>query len=138
MELVQLQNVKIAGQTGKLLDNIIDKWIIGLRETNPAIIDMFVDRDIKPYRELLPWSGEFAGKYITSAYYIYKLTKNIELYNYIVNFIDELISYQDRDGYLGCFSKECHLTGAFSQNPSGVGATWDSWNHYHIRVASLV
>ncbi len=137
MDLVQFKKVNILGQTGKLIDNIINKWMIGLRETNPAIIEMFADRDVMPYRELLPWSGEFAGKYITSAYYIYKLTKNAELYDYVVKFIDELISYQDYDGYLGCFSKECRLTGAFSQNPSESGATWDSWNHYHIMVGLL-
>jgi len=138
MNTVNYNYCKLHGETGKLIDNIIDKWIIGLRETNPAIIDMFADRDIKPYRNLLPWSGEFAGKYITGAYFCYKLTGNRDLYDYITNFIDELISYQDIDGYLGCFSKECRLTGAYSQNPSVSGHTWDSWGHYHIMYGLLL
>ena len=58
----------IKNETGNLADNIINNWLIGLRETNPAIIDMFYDRDKQPYRDMLPWSGEFAGKYITGAY----------------------------------------------------------------------
>jgi hypothetical protein len=64
----------MGGQTGKLAGNIVENWLIGLRETNPAIIDMFRDREITPYRDLLPWSGEFAGKYLTSAYFIYRMT----------------------------------------------------------------
>ena len=86
----------------------------------------------------MPWSGEFPGKYITGAYYAYILTKNQKLYDYIIRFIDELITYQDKDGYWGCYSKECHLTGAQSQNPAEIGVTWDSWNHYHIMFGLLI
>ena len=69
---------------------------------------------------------------MTGAYYIYLLTRSEELRADIEAFIDDLLSYQDSDGYLGCFSRECHLTGSFSQNPSVCGCTWDAWNHYHI------
>ena len=58
----------------------------------------------KPYRDLLPWSGEFAGKYLTSAYYVYQLTGDSGLYQYVQGFIAELLSYLD-DGYLGVLSK---------------------------------
>lgn len=123
---------KLSNETGRLAENITEKWLLGLRESNPAILDMFHDRDMMPFRDLLPWSGEFAGKYITSAYYIYNLTKDKVLYDYITGFIDEMLTYQGDDGYLGCFSNECHLTGAYSQNPSVPGSSWDTWAHYHI------
>jgi len=138
MKSAEFKRIKLQGQTGKLLEGIVDNWLIGLRNTNPAILDMFADRDYKPYRDLLPWSGEFAGKYITGAYYVYKLTGRRDLYDYINSFIDEMIGYQDRDGYLGCYSKECHLSGSFSQNPTHIGVTWDSWNHYHIMYGLLL
>ncbi len=124
-------NFTISGETGKLAQNIADNWLIGLRQTNPAILDMFYERDKNPYRELLPWSGEFAGKYITGAFYIYRLTGDERLKNYILSFIDELCSCVD-GGYIGCYSKECRLTGATSIEPEKIGATWDSWSHYHI------
>ena len=136
MNALQFKEVRLCGQTGKLLDNIIDHWLVGLRESNPAILGVFADRDLKPYRKLEPWHGEFPGKYLTGAYYTYKLTGSKKLYDYILPFIDELISYQDEDGYLGCFSKEGHLTGYF--NPSLPGGTWDSWNHYHIMFGLLL
>ena len=138
MNKVKLDNIKLSGETGILAENIIDNWLVGLRETNPAILDMFYDRDVRPYRNMLPWSGEFAGKYITGAYYIYQLTYNKKLYDYILAFIDELISTQAKNGYLGCFSEECQLTGAYSQNPDKAGNTWDSWSHYHIMYGLLL
>lgn len=138
MKIPIYNEIKLKGQTGKLVDNIISNWLLGLRESNPAIIDMFKERDLLPYRDLLPWSGEFAGKYITSCYYAYKLTLNKELFDYTVKFIDELITTQDDDGYLGCYSKACRLTGAFSQAPEKSGETWDCWAHYHIMYGLLL
>ncbi len=126
------QNINILGQTGVLADKISKNWLTDIRQTNPSILTMFRDRDTLPYRDLLPWSGEFAGKHITGAYYIYMLTRDEQLYNEITEFIDELISYQADDGYLGVFAKNCRLTGAYSHNPSETGCTWDAWSHYHI------
>lgn len=73
---------------------------------------MFHERDLKPYRDLLPWSGEFAGKYMIGAYYIYKLTLNKKLYLYMQKFIDELITCIAEDGYTGLLSKGMSFNGS--------------------------
>ena len=132
------KNLILRGVTGELVSDVIDRWLIGIRETNPAILDMFKDRNVKPYRDLLMWSGEFAGKYLTSAYYAYSVTGNERLASYVKNFINELISYQADNGYLGCFSDKCQMTGAFSVSPEKTGDTWDSWNHYHVMIGLLL
>ena len=125
-------------QTGKLIDNITKRFLIGIRETNPNILTIFRDRDVLPYRQLSAWSGEFAGKYLTSCAYVYRLNRNEELYEYVLGFIDELLSYQDGDGYLGCFQRECRLTGMrYSPNEEKPN-TWDAWNHYHIMYGLLM
>ena len=138
MNKISLKSLHLCGQSGQLAERIIHNWLIGIRETNPAILDMLRDRDFLPYRDLLPWSGEFTGKYLTSCAYMYQLTGDAELYQYIVRFVDELLTYQAPDGYLGCFAKDCHLTGAYSQNPAHTGLTWDSWAHYHMMVGLLL
>ncbi len=121
VDIVIPENFSISGVTGKLAERISRNWLIDLRESNPSILTMFRDRDALPYREHLIWSGEFAGKHITGAYYIYLLTRDEVLYDDICDFIDDLIYYQGEDGYLGCFPENSHITGA-----------WDAWNHYHI------
>ena len=57
MESVKYKALKLTGETGKLAEKITDNWLMGIRESNPAIIDMFRDRDLLPYRDMLPWSG---------------------------------------------------------------------------------
>ena len=71
MKTAEIKQWNLQNETGKLAQNIVRNWLLGIRESNPAILDMFRDRELKPYRDLLPWSGEFAGKYLTSAYYVY-------------------------------------------------------------------
>ena len=138
MKSASIKKIEPRGVTGALLRSITDNWLIGMRENNPAIIDMFADREKEPYRDLLPWSGEFAGKYITGAWYVYRLTRDRKLLEYVAAFMDKLISTQAEDGYLGCFRRECRLTGAYSQNPSVTGVTWDAWSHYHIMYGLLL
>ena len=138
MRSVGFKSCVLGGETGKLLRGITSNWLLGIRESNPAILDMFRDRDRKPYRELLPWSGEFAGKYLTGAAYVYRLTKDAALYDYVTGFIEELMTLQAEDGYLGCYARDCRLTGAFSQDPSQTGGTWDAWAHYHAMYGLLL
>lgn len=134
MQTAKTKSLKLLGGTGDLLQKITDRWLLSIRETNPAILDMFRDRDVRPYRDLLPWSGEFAGKYLTGAYYVYRATGREDLKAYALDFIDRLLSHQDTDGYLGCFPRECRLTGS---DAAGRG-TWDAWNHYHWMFALLL
>ena len=125
-------SIYLKGDTGTLADRIITNWMLTIRDTNPAILEMFRDRDLPPYRDLLPWSGEFAGKHLVSAHALYRLTGHQALYESAIAFLDELIGLQGEDGYLGCYREACRLTGAFSQDPSATGQTWDAWSHYHI------
>lgn len=117
--------------TGVLAHNVIDRWLLGIMESNPAILDMFRQRELRPYRDMLPWSGEFAGKYLTSTGAVYRLTQREDLLEYGLLFARQLAGCMGEDGYLGCFQKDCRLTGAYSQNPGSPGATWDAWGHYH-------
>ena len=117
-----ISGIHINGETGRLLENITEKWLLGICGTNPAILAMFCERDQKPYRELLPWSGEFAGKYLTGAYHTHCLTGDKRLFDYAERFIGELISYIAQDGYIGCFPEAGAMT----------AGTWDAWNHYHV------
>ena len=47
----------LTGPVRELAEGIARNWLIDLRRTNPAILDMFHERDLRPYRDLLPWSG---------------------------------------------------------------------------------
>lgn len=137
--------LKPGGKLGSLIDNIINRWLVDIRETNPAILDMFHDAGLKPYRHLLAWSGEFAGKFITCSCLLLSMTNDKNLREALDKFIPELISCQKINGYLGPFSKEHELTGTVE--PTGycfdknfepeAHPTWDAWGHYHIMLGLL-
>ena len=138
MRSVKYESCNLYGETGKLLKGITANWLIGIRENNPSILEMFRERDLRPYRRLSSWSGEFAGKYLTSAAYVYGITGDEALKDYAVGFADELISLQAEDGYLGPFAEEHRLTGYMSQDLKRGKASWDAWGHYHCMTGLLL
>ncbi len=152
---------KFRGNLDVYLEALSGNWLKTMPDRNPAILTMFRDREKKPTHNLLPWSGEFAGKYLTGAVEFLKLTNDPELRNYLQGFVDQLIEYQADDGYLGPWPKKYQLTGtapntlSFKQwqeydqwvrrnfeppipvTDPNDGWTWDSWGNYHVMLGLL-
>jgi len=125
-ERCRLSETKFTGWLDNYVTGVSDQWLKIAPSANPAMLEMFRDRDRTPRRELLPWSGEFAGKYLTSAVQVYRLVRDAGLRDYLQQFVKELISCQDTDGYLGPWPIEKRLAGE-----------WDGWGHYHIMVGLI-
>jgi DUF1680 family protein len=117
---------KLQGIMQEYITAITGNWLLKVPDANPAILQMFADRDNQPHRDLLPWSGEFAGKYLTGATQILRLTHDPALKNYLSKFVTNLAQLQTDDGYLGPASKNQRLTWG-----------WDVWGHYHIMLGLL-
>jgi DUF1680 family protein len=120
---------ELHGIVQEYLSAITENWLLKMPETNPAILEMLSERDKVPPRDLLPWSGEFAGKYLTGATLVLRLTHDPKLKDYISRFVAKLVRLQDEDGYLGPFPKDVRLGGK---------DTWDVWGHYHIMLGLLL
>ena len=126
------------GTIESYLTNITERWLKVATLSNPAMLEMFRDRDRKPYRDLLPWSGEFAGKYLTSAVQVLRCRDDKSLRIFVARFVDELIAAQAEDGYLGPWPKESRLTGRAPNMGKSGGDTWDAWGHYHAMIGLLL
>ena len=124
----------IGGVMGDRLSAITESWLLPAPLANPMIINMFRTRDRErdkvgipwdkdAWGDLLPWSGEFAGKHLISAELVWRETGNPELKKSIDSFVKELISTQDTDGYMGPFPKAMRFDN--SKN-------WDFWGQYHV------
>jgi DUF1680 family protein len=126
------------GYLAEYLGGISEQWLKVAPLANPGILEMFRDRDRTPLRSLLPWSGEFAGKYLTAAVQVFRLTGDPQLRRRLQEFTDELVSLLAEDGYLGPFPRDSRLTGrAPNTGPEG-GPTWDAWGHYHGMLGLLL
>ncbi len=127
----------IEGPVRGYLRDVTRNWLLPAPEANPAMLAMFRDRDRRPYRDLLPWSGEFAGKYLTGATGVLRLTGDPELKRHLERFVRDLIACHDADGYLGPFPRDSRLTGHAANVGEKGGPTWDAWGHYHVMLGLL-
>ena len=135
LKRARLSECKLSGYVGAQIDLAVTNWLLRAPDANPAMLQMFADRDKEPFRNLLPWSGEFAGKYLTGATQVYRVTHDPRLKQRIESFVADLVKLQDADGYLGPFPHDYRLTGK-APNVDG-GATWDAWGHYHAMIGLL-
>jgi DUF1680 family protein len=130
---------QLAGIVAQRLQACVDHWWLTAPDANPAMLQMFRDRDRQPPRNLLPWSGEFAGKYLTSAVLGLRLLRRPQLQALVARIVDELVAVQDEDGYLGPFPRQKRLFGKCAL--PGVKeelALWDLWGHYHCMLGLLL
>ena len=119
------------GLVGRRIAANAEQWLLVAPQANPGMLGMFRDRDRSPRRDLVPWAGEFAGKYLTSAVLGWRLTRDERLRGQIDRFVDELIATQDADGYMGPFPADQRLIG---KTADGKRALWDFWGHYHCML----
>ncbi|WP_197525426.1 beta-L-arabinofuranosidase domain-containing protein [Pseudobythopirellula maris] len=126
--------MELSGTVNDYTQAVVENWLLRAPRDNPAMLEMFADRDERPHRELLPWSGEFAGKYLTCLVQVLRLSGDPRLEELGEDFVGKLVALQADDGYLGPFPKESRLTG---KKPNGK-RTWDAWGHYHVMLGLLL
>jgi uncharacterized protein len=121
------------GELGRRLAAVTGQWLLPVAHANPRILEMFRERDLEPYANQMPWAGEFAGKHLTCATQILRLTGDRKLRESLDWFVGELVALQAEDGYLGPWPREYRL------RKGGPSCTepWDAWGHYHIMLGLL-
>ena len=126
------------GHLADYLTGVTEQWLKAAPLANPAMLEIFRDRDRQPLRDMVPWAGEFAGKYLTSAVQILRLIQDANLKTFIRGFVNQLVLLQDTDGYLGPWSQGSRLTGEAPNVGGKAGNTWDAWGHYHIMLGLIL
>ncbi len=129
---------RLKGPVADYLAGVTEQWLKVAPSANPAMLEMFHDRDRLPRRNMVPWAGEFAGKYLTSAVQILRLIRDPHLKQYLRNFVDRLVQLQADDGYLGPWPRKYRLANKAANTSGKGGPTWDSWGHYHIMLGLML
>lgn len=120
-------SIRLGGVVGERVRGNLEHWLLTAPGRNPAMLRMIRDRDSDPPRVVMPWVGEFIGKYLVSAVGGYRLTGDRRLGRLLEKTFGELLEAQGADGYLGPFSRAARLT----------GANWDAWGHAHAMLALI-
>ena len=122
------------GELGRRLSAVTRQWLLPAPSANPRILEMFRERDLQPYAGQVPWAGEFAGKYLTHAVQILRLTGDPELRKHLEWFVGELVGLQAEDGYLGPWPEAWRLR----PGAPTCAEPWDAWGHYHVMLGLLL
>lgn len=115
------------GLLGRRLIANEQEWLLRAPGDNPGLLGMFRVRDEPPPPDLVPWAGEFVGKFLISAIQALRMSDNLQLREQTEQIVADLIATQAEDGYLGPFPKNIRLK-----------ANWDLWGHYHCMLALLM
>ena len=124
----------LGGEVGRRLAAVTEQWLLPAPFANPAMLEMFRDRDRQPYRAQVPWAGEFAGKYLTHLVQIHRLTRDPRLRQQLAWFVGELCALQAEDGYLGPWPQAWRLRAG----APNCQWPWDAWGHYHVMLGLLL
>lgn len=115
------------GPVGERITANLDNWLLPAPAANPGMIEMFRVRDRMPVPDLVPWAGEFIGKYLIAAVQAKRMVDDPTFDASLRDVITEFISTQEDDGYLGPFRNEERLLGH-----------WDLWGHYHCMLGLMM
>lgn len=129
-ETPQQIHLDFTGFVGSRLAANLEGWELRTPGANPALIEMFYDRDRKPSRDLLPWHGEFVGKYLCSAILSHRILRDPRQKELIQSVARRFIASQGEDGYLGPFPEGSRLTGLRKGEGFLQTQLWDVWGHY--------
>ncbi|MCL4192046.1 MAG: glycoside hydrolase family 127 protein [Thermoguttaceae bacterium] len=118
---------QLEGFVGGRVRANVDHWLIPAPANNPGLLEMFARRDSGTPPDLVPWAGEFVGKYLISGAQAMRMSDSPELRPTLEQVVGRLLALQDADGYLGPWPKDQRLRGQ-----------WDLWGHYHIMLGLLL
>lgn len=114
-----------SSEKGRLL--LLPAWNDG------QLIKMFSE-EYRTKNKTNDWYGEHAGKWLYSTALSVKRTGNAELKELLFKTADELISFQDKDGYLGSYSPNQRIT---AKNYKLHNKSWDVWNLTYMSLGFL-
>lgn len=112
--------LRLEGEMGRRIQANLYNWLYPCPTVNPGLLEMFRMRDRAPKPKVTIDSGSLWGKYLISAVQAMRMTDDPKLRPFIGKLVEDFISTQDEDGYLGVYYKHERL---FSH--------WDIWAHYH-------
>lgn len=127
LEPVEGAHFRFHSFLGRRVDANVRNWLIPAPAANPGLLEMFRVRDRQPTPKLVPWAGEFAGKYLISAVQALRMSEDPELRATAAGVVRGLVASQAEDGYLGPFPKAERLRG-----------NWDLWGHYHCMLGLIM
>jgi len=118
---------QLKGFVGRRVRANVENWLIVAPENNPGLLEMFARRDSGTPPDLVPWAGEFVGKYLISGVQAMRMSEDPRLRQTLQGVVNRLVQLQADDGYLGPWPRGQRLRGHR-----------DLWGHYHVMLGLML
>ena len=101
--------LRLSGPVGERVGANVGGWLLPCPAANPGLA-----RDVRAARsqaapQLVPWAGEFVGKYLISAIQALRMVDDPALEKQVAEVVRQVCDAQAEDGYLGPFPREQRL-----------------------------
>jgi len=126
--------VNIYGLLGNEILSSEDGRLLNLPEWNGGRLIKMFSAENKAINKTNDWYGEHAGKWLYTTALAVQRSGNIKLKKLLLITADDLMSYQDKDGYLGSYSISQRIT---SNNQTFHPTSWDVWNLTYMTLGFL-
>lgn len=127
-------SVILKGLLGNEIESIEKGRLTVLPEWNGGqLIKMFSD-EYRIKNKTNDWYGEHAGKWLYTTALAVERTGDPKLKELLFKTADELISYQDKDGYLGSYAPTQRIS---AKNYKLHQRSWDVWNLTYMTLGLL-
>ena len=123
----QLTNMHLGGAVGDILTANEQNWLHKILTDDPGLFDGFANPDDTSIAKAM-WHGEFPGKLLTGIAQTYLLNNDPETKRVGDEFVSALKRVQQKDGYLGPWSKSVRFE---ADAVTGSWGKWDTWGQYH-------
>ncbi len=133
-DFIDPSHVVVKGELGRAISISEHGRLRSLPTWNDsALIKMFTE-EAKVNNKKQDWYGEHAGKWLYATTLAVKRTNNEDLKRLLFNTANYLIATQEKDGYLGSYSKELRLT---NKNNKIKNRSWDVWSLSYMSIGLL-
>lgn len=133
-EYISPSDIIVKGLLGEEIQSSEKGRLLLLPDWNDGQLIKMFSEEYRAKNKTNDWYGEHAGKWLYSTTLAVKRTDNPELKELLFKTADQLISYQDKDGYLGSYSPNQRIT---AQGYKLHNKSWDVWNLTYMSLGFL-
>lgn len=126
-------NVVIKGVLGEAITAGRKGRLTSLPNWNDGQLIKIFSKEVRDQHDKMDWYGEHAGKWMYTTALAVRNSKDAELKALLLKTADELVSFQDANGYLGDYGPTINITSTTTNHRR----SWDTWNLSYMTLGLL-
>ena len=133
-QFIDPANISVSGELGSSIAVSENGRLKELPSWNDSALIKMFSEEARENNKKQDWYGEHAGKWLYAASLAVERTGNQELKGLLMGTAGYLVSNQERNGYLGSYSKQLRIT---NKDNKLKNKSWDVWSLSYMTLGLL-